>query len=104
MAQGVAADCLTGSLRFLNRLDHLRGYPTYLGQKGYKSTTMKNMITNVIMFLRHVSKRFPRQTRLRPAEASNIEYELQRIQREVLVHRQKVLKKQSGKAFPVLYG
>uniref|UniRef100_A0AAV2MG99 Uncharacterized protein n=1 Tax=Knipowitschia caucasica TaxID=637954 RepID=A0AAV2MG99_KNICA len=80
MAQGVAADCLTRSVRFLNRLDHLRGYPTYLVNKGYKSTTIKNMITNVIMFLRHVSKRFPRQTRLRPAEASNIEYELQRIQ------------------------
>uniref|UniRef100_A0AAV2JRN4 Uncharacterized protein n=1 Tax=Knipowitschia caucasica TaxID=637954 RepID=A0AAV2JRN4_KNICA len=100
MAQGVAADCLTRSVRFLNRLDHLRGYPTYLVNKGYKSTTIKNMITNVIMFLRHVSKRFPRQTRLRPAEASNIEYELQRIQRdiqrEVLVHRQKVLKKKSA--------
>uniref|UniRef100_A0AAV2LDJ9 Uncharacterized protein n=1 Tax=Knipowitschia caucasica TaxID=637954 RepID=A0AAV2LDJ9_KNICA len=102
MAQGVPADCLTRSLRFLNRMDHLRGYPTYLVTKGYKSTTIKNMITNVIMFLRHVSKRFPRQTRLRPAEASNIEYELQRIQRdiarEVLVHRQKVLKKKSGYA------
>uniref|UniRef100_A0AAV2M9Q2 Uncharacterized protein n=1 Tax=Knipowitschia caucasica TaxID=637954 RepID=A0AAV2M9Q2_KNICA len=100
MAQGVAADCLTRSLRFLNRLDHLRGYPTYLVTKGYKSTTIKNMITNVIMFLRHVSKRFPRQTRLRPAEASNLEYELQRIQRdiarEVLVHKQKVLKKKSA--------
>uniref|UniRef100_A0AAV2M2N2 Uncharacterized protein n=1 Tax=Knipowitschia caucasica TaxID=637954 RepID=A0AAV2M2N2_KNICA len=94
MAQGVAADCLTGSLRFMNRLDHLAGY---LAQKGYKSTTIKNMITNIIMFLRHVGKRFPRKTRLRPAEATNIEYELQRIQRdiqrEVLVHRQKVLKK-----------
>uniref|UniRef100_A0AAV2JPQ8 C2H2-type domain-containing protein n=1 Tax=Knipowitschia caucasica TaxID=637954 RepID=A0AAV2JPQ8_KNICA len=100
MAQGVAADCLTGSLRFLNRLDHLRGYPTYLAQKGYKSTTIKNMMTNIIMFLRDVGKRFPRKTRLRPAEAKNIEYELQRIQRdiqrEVLVHRQKVLKKKSA--------
>uniref|UniRef100_A0AAV2M2N7 Uncharacterized protein n=1 Tax=Knipowitschia caucasica TaxID=637954 RepID=A0AAV2M2N7_KNICA len=52
------------------------------------------------MFLRHVGKRFPRKTRLRPAEATNIEYELQRIQRdiqrEVLVHRQKVLKKSAN--------
>uniref|UniRef100_A0AAV2JPX7 Uncharacterized protein n=1 Tax=Knipowitschia caucasica TaxID=637954 RepID=A0AAV2JPX7_KNICA len=100
MAQGVAADCLTRSVRFLNRLDHLRGYPTYLAQKGYKSTTIKNMMTNVIMFLRHVGKRFPRKTCLRPAEAKNIEYELQRIQRdiqrEVLVHRQKILRKKSA--------
>uniref|UniRef100_A0AAV2JUB8 Uncharacterized protein n=1 Tax=Knipowitschia caucasica TaxID=637954 RepID=A0AAV2JUB8_KNICA len=100
MAQGVAADCLTRSVRFLNRLDHLRGYPTYLVQKGYKSTTIKNMMTNIIMFLRHVGKRFPRKTGLRPAEAQNIEYELQRIQRdiqrEVLVHRQKILRKKSA--------
>uniref|UniRef100_A0AAV2L2K2 Uncharacterized protein n=1 Tax=Knipowitschia caucasica TaxID=637954 RepID=A0AAV2L2K2_KNICA len=99
MAQGVPVDTLR-SLRFLNRMDHLRGYPTYLAQKGYKSTTVKNMLTNVIMFLRQVGKRFPRKTRLRPAEATNIEYKLQRIQRdiqrEVLIHRQKVLKKKSA--------
>ena len=70
-------------------------------QKGYLPSTMKNMITNVIMFFKHIEISFLGPSKLKQNEIQKIVYELKRIQAEVqktlVVHRQKVLRKKSGK-------
>ena len=62
---------------------------------------MKNMMTNVIMFLKHIEISFLGQCKHKQNELQKILYELKRIQAEVkktlVVHRQKVLRHKSGK-------
>ncbi|XP_038550420.1 uncharacterized protein LOC119891063, partial [Micropterus salmoides] len=99
MAGGLPSKIVSSDLRFLNQMDKLRGWPTYLVQKGYAPSSMKNMLTNVIMFFKHIENSFLTQSKLKQNEINKILYELKRIQAEIqrtlVVHRQKVLRRKT---------
>ncbi|KAM3619424.1 uncharacterized protein V6R79_007896 [Siganus canaliculatus] len=71
----------------------------YLAQKGYAPTTVKNMMNNVILFIKHVECNFRSASKLKVADFQKLQYEMKTLQSElhkhVVVHRQKVLKKKT---------
>lgn len=85
-------------------------WPTYLFAKGYVPSTVRNMLKNVVMFLRHTENTFHKASKLREKDFRGLHYELKRIvadvQKKVVVHQQKVLRRKTGKCFqslPVWY-
>ncbi|XP_041667506.1 uncharacterized protein LOC121525531 isoform X2 [Cheilinus undulatus] len=98
MASGQPAS-MTSDLRFLGDVNRLRVWPAYLTKKGYSPTTVKNMLHNVASFFNHVENCFMSQSRLKHKDLVAMRYELKSlqsdVQRQVVVHRQKVLKKKS---------
>lgn len=80
--------------------------PTYLDKKGYAPTTIKNMLNSVTLFVKHIKNSFLSVSKIRSKDINKLVYEIKRltsdVQRKVLVHRQKVLRKKTGKQCPCL--
>lgn len=59
------------------------------------------MLNSVTLFVKHIQNSFLSISKIRSKDAEKLVYELKRltsdIQRNVLVHRQKVLRKKTGK-------
>ncbi|XP_078019778.1 uncharacterized protein LOC144459464 [Epinephelus lanceolatus] len=96
MAAGLPSKAVSQDLRFLIQVDKLRVWPAHLFQKGYAPTTVKNMLTNVVMFLRHTENSFEKASKLKKKDFATLQYEIKRImadvQKKMVVHRQKVLR------------
>ncbi|KAI3356667.1 hypothetical protein L3Q82_003302 [Scortum barcoo] len=74
-------------------------WPLYLAQKGYVPTTVRNMMTNTILFIKHMQCSFQAVGKLRVSDFNKLLYELKMLQsnvhKHVVIHRQKVKKKKS---------
>ncbi|XP_071319573.1 uncharacterized protein [Trachinotus anak] len=81
-------------LRFLARMDKLRKYPSYLKNKGYMPTTIRNMMINIVSLYNHVKNVFLEESRLKVEDIDRVLYELTRLQaevrRDVVVRQQRV--------------
>ncbi|KAM3585381.1 uncharacterized protein V6R79_016410 [Siganus canaliculatus] len=99
MGAGISPKVTSRDLRFLLQTHKLRTWPLYLAQKGYAPTTVKNMMNNVILFIKHVECNFRSASKLKVADFQKLQYEMMTLQSElhkhVVVHRQKVLKKKT---------
>ncbi|KAM3619972.1 uncharacterized protein V6R79_016567 [Siganus canaliculatus] len=99
MGAGISPKVTSRDLRFLLQTHKLRTWPLYLAQKGYAPTTVKNMMNNVILFIKHVECNFRSASKLKVADFQKLQYEMKTLQSElhkhVVVHRQKVLKKKT---------
>ncbi|KAI3357061.1 hypothetical protein L3Q82_015444, partial [Scortum barcoo] len=75
-------------------------WPLYLAQKGYVPTTVRNMMTNTILFIKHMQCSFQAVSKLRVSDFNKLLYELKMLQsnvhKHVVVHWQKVKKKKSA--------
>lgn len=78
-------------------------WPLYLAEKGYLPTTVRNMMTNVTLFIRHMKCSFQAVSKVRSPDFNKLLYELKMLQmnvhKHVVVHRQKVMKKKTGNSF-----
>nr|XP_046238930.1 uncharacterized protein LOC124055955 [Scatophagus argus] len=96
MAAGLPTMAISHDLRFVNQMDKLRIWPTYLSQKGYAPSTITNMLKNVVVFLKHTENAFHTASKLRDKDFRALQYELKRIvadiRKKVVVHQQKVLR------------
>ncbi|KAM3619670.1 uncharacterized protein V6R79_011633 [Siganus canaliculatus] len=99
MGAGISPKVTSRDLRFLLQTNKLRTWPLYLAQKGYAPTTVKNMMNNVILFIKHVECNFRSASKLKVADFQKLQYVMKTLQSElhkhVVVHRQKVLKKKT---------
>ncbi|XP_026168354.1 uncharacterized protein LOC113133723 [Mastacembelus armatus] len=99
MAAGLPSSSICHDLRFLNQVDRLHVWPTYLAQKGYAPTSIKIMVSNVIMFFKHVENSFQVVSQLEQKELRDIQDLMKRIQAEVqkqvVVYQPKVLRQKT---------
>ncbi|KAE8277833.1 hypothetical protein D5F01_LYC24132 [Larimichthys crocea] len=99
MATELPSKTISMDLRFLLQMDKLRTYPVYLAQKGYVPTTVRNMLTNITQFIKHVKCSFQTASKVKSTDLDKIIYELKTLQgnvhKHVVVHRQKVVKKKT---------
>ncbi|TKS64996.1 hypothetical protein D9C73_027526 [Collichthys lucidus] len=99
MAIGLPSKMISMDLRFLLQMDKLRTYPVYLAQKGYVPTTVRNMLTNITLFIKHVKCSFQAASKVKSTDLDKIIYEIKTLQgnvhKHVVVHRQKVVKKKT---------
>ncbi|KAI3366574.1 hypothetical protein L3Q82_009183 [Scortum barcoo] len=68
MAEGLPETSTSADLRFLVHMDKLRRYPTFLKEKGYMPTTIKNMMINVTQLYKHIDHSFQQCSRLTGAD------------------------------------
>ncbi|KAI3363993.1 hypothetical protein L3Q82_001604 [Scortum barcoo] len=99
MAEGLPETSTSADLRFLVHMDKLRRYPTFLKEKGYMPTTIKNMMINVTQLYKHIDHSFQQCSRLTGADINRVVYEVKRLKaevyRDVVVHHQKVRRRKS---------
>ncbi|XP_042361649.1 uncharacterized protein LOC121957188 isoform X3 [Plectropomus leopardus] len=99
MAAGLPSSAVFHDLRFLLQMDKLRAWPTYLTHKGYAPTSIKNMLNNVTMFLKHIENSYQKASKIKQKDFTQLHYEIKRIasevQRKVVVHGQKVLSRKT---------
>lgn len=58
-------------------------WPLYLTQKGYVPTTVRNMMTNVMLFIKHRQCSFPIVAKLGQTGFQKVIYELEQLQSNV---------------------
>ncbi|XP_060936784.1 uncharacterized protein LOC133013759 [Limanda limanda] len=99
MATGLPPKMVSMDMKFLLQIDKLRMWPLYLTEKGYLPTTVRNMMTNVTLFIRHMKCSFQAVSKVRSSDFDKLLYELKMLQmnvhKHVVVHRQKVMKKKT---------
>ncbi|XP_049456923.1 uncharacterized protein LOC125903812, partial [Epinephelus fuscoguttatus] len=90
MAAGLPSKAVSQDLRFLIQLASV---PV---SEGLCTHDSQNMMTNVVMFLRHTESSFEKASKLKKKDFATLQYEIKRImadvQKKMVVHRQKVLR------------
>ncbi|XP_016523065.1 uncharacterized protein LOC107835242 [Poecilia formosa] len=101
MLGGLASPAGQRDLLFLTDNEKLRSYPKHLDEKGYATTTVKQMLGNVLKFIQHIQVSHQESSRLSDGQLSAIVQELKTIQggvsKKAAVHRVRVAGKLKDK-------